>query len=151
MLARPLFEACKKKKVAWTEECEQNFEELKRKLAAEPTTCLPDLNHLFIVASDASNLATGAVLLQEVDGQRRIVDFMSRTFNETEKRYSSIEQEATAILWALKKWEHLLIGRRFKIETDHRPLQWLKNKIDLLSKLGHRRHRVCQRRRQHHR
>ncbi len=36
----------------------------------------------------------------------------------------------------LEKLEHLLIGKRFKIETDHRPLQWLKTKIDLPSKLG---------------
>ena len=131
LLARPLFEACNKKKLVWTGECGQHFEELKRKLAAEPTTCLPNLNYPFIVASEASNIATGAVLLQEVEGQRRIIDFMSMAFNETEKRYSTIEREATAILWALEKWEHFLIGKRFKIETDHRPLQWLKTKIDL--------------------
>ncbi len=59
-----------------------------------------------------------------------------RTFSDTEKRYSTIEREATAILWALDKWHYYLLGRQFTIETDHKPLQWLLTKVDLPGKLG---------------
>ncbi|KAH9398026.1 hypothetical protein TYRP_019400 [Tyrophagus putrescentiae] len=137
-LAEPLFKASNenKKKLAWTDECDLKFRELKEVFAKQPSVWLPNLDHPFIVACDASNLATGAVLLQAINGERRIVDFMSKTFNDTEKRYSTIEREATAILWALEKWEHLLYGRQFRIETDHRPLQWLISKIDVPGKLG---------------
>ena len=47
-----------------------------------------------------------------------------------------IEKEATAIMWALKKWEHFLHGGHFLIETDHRPLQFIESNKDNMSKLG---------------
>src|SRR5699024_11925949 len=65
---------------------------------------------LFIVRTDASGFGMGAVLLQEVDGHRRIIEYASKQFTETQKRYPTIEQEATAILWALIKWQHFLLG-----------------------------------------
>ena len=136
VLAQPLYEATKEKKLKWTDECSIAFEELKVALVNHPTTHLPDLNHPFIVGSDASDKGTGAVLMQDVEGRRRVVDFMSRTFSDTEKRYSTIEREATAILWALDKWHYFLLGRQFTIETDHKPLQWLLTKVDLPGKLG---------------
>ncbi len=136
VMAQPLYQAAKEKKLTWTNECSAAFEELKVALVNHPTTHLPDLNHPFIVGSDASDKGTGAVLMQDVEGQRRVVDFMSRTFNDTEKRYSTIEREATAILWALDKWHYYLLGRQFTIETDHKPLQWLLTKVDLPGKLG---------------
>ena len=97
-LARPLFEASNNKKLLWTEECEEKFKTLKEKLGSFPATFLPNLNVPFIVTSDASDLTTGGVLAQVIDGERRIVDFTSRSFSDAEKRYSTIEHEATAIL-----------------------------------------------------
>ena len=135
-MTQPLYQAAKEKKLTWTSECSLAFEKLKVELVNHPTTHLPDLNHPFILGSDVSDKGTGAVLMQDVGGQRRVVDFMSRTFSDTEKRYSTIEREATAILWAFDKWHYYLLGRQFAIETDHKPLQWLLTKVDLPGKLG---------------
>src|SRR5699024_2999118 len=78
----------------------------------------------------------GAILLLEVDGQRHVVEYASKRFSKAQLRYPIIEKEATAIMFALNKWEHYLLGSKFKIETDHKPLEWLRTKGDCRGKLG---------------
>ena len=75
--------------------------------------------------------------MQVIDAShRRIIEYASKQFNATQRRYATIEQEATDIFWALRKWKHFLLGCGFTLETDHRPLQWLNNKIDAGGKFG---------------
>lgn len=50
---------------------------------------------------------------------------MSRTFNATETNWSTIEQEAFAIYFAIKHWDHFLAGTHFTVETDHRNLVYM--------------------------
>jgi len=135
-LAQPLFDAANKKRLVWSDECEKNFVQLKQKLSASPTVYLPDVNRPFRLTTDASDFAMGAVLYQVVDGEKRINEFLSKTFSATEKRYATIEKEATAILVALEKWRHFLLGSEITIETDHKPLHWLLTKKDCPGKLG---------------
>ena len=42
--------------------------------------------------------------------------------SETEQRYSQIEKEALAIVWACEKFSDQILGKSFQIETDHKPL-----------------------------
>jgi len=53
--------------------------------------------------------------------------FWSRTLNEAETRYSTIEKEMLAIIWAVKYFRPYLYGNKFKVITDHKPLVWLQN------------------------
>ena len=78
----------------------------------------------------------GAVLSQEINGERKVIEFLSKSFTDTERRYSTIEKEATAILVALEKWQHYLLGREVTVETDHKPLIWLMSKKNCGGKLG---------------
>lgn len=57
----------KKVKFVWTVLCEKAFEELKTILQSAPVLTVPDLSSLFKMAFDASDVAAGAVLLQEDD------------------------------------------------------------------------------------
>ena len=136
LLAQPLFEACQSRKLVWTEQCQQNFVTLKKRLAEHAEVYLPDLTVPFMVTCDASEKGMGAVLSQSINGEKRIVEFMSRQFNNTERRYSTIEREATAIWWALRKWQHFLKGVEFVIESDHKPLRWLLSMTDTTPKLS---------------
>ena len=63
------------------------------------------------------------------------IAFASRTLNETEQKYSTIEKELLGIVWACKYFRPYLYGRKFKIFTDHRPLVWLFNLKEPNSKL----------------
>ena len=109
---------------------------LKEELTKPPVTALPDVTKPFIVRTDASGTGMGAVLLQEIDGHRRVIEYASKQFTDTQMRYPTIEQEATAILWALIKWQHFLLGGGFVLETDHRPLQFITTKINSNGKLA---------------
>jgi len=62
----------------------------------------------FTVETDASDFAI-ATLNQ--DGSP--VAFHSRTLSPSEQRHSAVEKEAYAVVEALRKWRHLLIGKHF--------------------------------------
>lgn len=99
----------------------ESFETLKKLLTNSPVLAYPDFNKKFVLQTDASNFAVGAVLSQ--DGHP--ICFASRTLNDHEQNYSTIEKELLAIVWATQQLRPYLFGRRFLIETDHRPLTWL--------------------------
>lgn len=101
------------------------FEFCKTLLVNDPILQYPNFSEPFVLTTDASNIALGAVLSQGKIGSDLPVAYASRTLNETEQNYSTIEKETLAIVWAVKYFRPYLFGKRFTIVTDHRPLQWL--------------------------
>ena len=77
-----------------------------------------DSNKEPIIQCDASKKGLGAVLLQE--GQ--LVVYILRTLTETEQRYSSIEWELLAVVFALERLNCYTYGFRTKVQTDQEPL-----------------------------
>ena len=112
--------------VKWTEDCQRGVEEIQRVLLAKPVLMLPDLSQEFILRTDASATGMGGVLLQEKDGLLHPVKCISKKFSETQLRYSTIERECLAIVWALTTLARYLLGKEFILQTDHRPLTFLK-------------------------
>ncbi|KAL8625691.1 hypothetical protein ACOMHN_043966 [Nucella lapillus] len=82
--------------------------------------------HRYMLRTDASDKGIGAVLLQERDGDLRPVAYSSKKLNNAEQNYSTIEKECLGVVWAIKKFEPYLYGSHFILETDHRPLEYLK-------------------------
>lgn len=101
------------------------FEMCKNILINEPILQYPNFNETFLLTTDASNYAIGAVLSQGKVGSDLPIAYASRTLNASETNYSTIEKELLAIVWAVKYFRPYLFGRKFKIITDHKPLQWL--------------------------
>ena len=75
---------------------------------------------------DASSVGVGAVLLHVFpDGSERPVSFASRVLSKAEKNYSVIHKEALAIYWAVNKFYQYLMGNKFRLCSDHKPLEAL--------------------------
>ena len=83
------------------------------------------MNGPFILYTDASPFAIGAVLAQVQNGLERVICYASKSLNKAQIRYSTTKRELLAIVNYTR-----LLGRRFKTITDHRALQWLHNSKD---------------------
>ena len=104
-------------------------------MTQEAVVQYPDFTKPFIIITDASGFAVGAILSQGKIGQEKKVVFASRTLNQAEQNYSTIEKESTAILWACRHFRPYLLGRNFTIVIDHKPLTWMFNVKDPSSRL----------------
>ena len=104
---------------------------IKAELARPTTLALYSPDALTKIAADASAYGMGAVLLQQQSGAWQPVAFASRSMTDTEKRYSQIEKEALALVWACEKFSDYVIGKAIFVETDHKPLVPLLDKTNL--------------------
>ena len=109
----------------WTTECEEAFQMMKRLLTTAPILGYPRLDVGFILDTDASNFAIGAVLSQEQEGTERVIAYASRTLNRAEQNYCVTRRELLAVVTFLKHFRHYLYGQQVKVRTDHGALRWL--------------------------
>lgn len=137
-LMLPLQELTKKRtRFLWTDECEQAFIDIKEALTSTPCLHLPKWDQPFIVHSDWSKGAIGAVLsqLDPKTGLEHPIHFASRSLSAAERNYAPTEGECLALVWAVQKFRTYLHGHRFVVHTDHASLQWLNNARFTNSKL----------------
>jgi hypothetical protein len=109
----------------WNDEHTVTFNKLKQSLMTAPALKMPDVTKPFVLRTDASNVALGGVLLKEHNGYIHPVIYISQKLLPREVRYSTIEKECMAIVWAITKLQAYLYGTEFTLETDHRPLEYL--------------------------
>lgn len=102
------------------------FNTLKAILSTDQILTYPQFDHPFILTTDASGFALGAVLSQIQDNVEKPIAFASRTLSDTESRYATNEKEALAIIWAVNKFKPYLYGQKFTLITDHKPLTFIK-------------------------
>jgi hypothetical protein len=119
-IAAPLTTLLKKDAFSWTPEATKAFEKLKDAMCRAPVLATPDFTKTFIIECDASGNGIGAVLMQ--DG--RPIAFESRPIKGKNLLKPIYEKEMLAILHALKQWRPYLLGRHFKVKTDHDSLKY---------------------------
>lgn len=118
----------KKKRLTWTKEMMSSFNELKNILTTPPILSPPNQSGMFILDTDASNIAIGAVLSQiSADGEERVVHYASNRLSKREKLYCTTRKELLSVVYYVKYFRHYLLGKRFIIRTDHKSLFWLKS------------------------
>ncbi|GFY24429.1 retrovirus-related Pol polyprotein from transposon 297 [Trichonephila clavipes] len=128
-IARPLSNLSKKSTAwKWSEIEQQAFQTLKQCLITPPILRQVDPKKPFIIRTDASSYALGAVLLQgESPTDEQPVEYASRLLSSAEKNYSTTEREALAVVWALNKFRGYIEGAEITVASDHQPLKWLMN------------------------
>lgn len=111
---------------AWTTECEESFQSLKRKLVNAPVLAFANFSQPFILEVDASHSGLGAVLSQEEKGKVRPIAYASRSLKPPEKNYSSMKLEFLAMKWAMtERFREYLWGQLCVVWTDNNPLSYL--------------------------
>ncbi len=79
--------------------------------------------------TDVSNFVLGIMLGQNLDNTiEKIIYYASRLMNSAEKNYTTIEKEALAVIYAVNKFKHHLLGNNFVFYVDHQTSFYLVNK-----------------------
>ena len=81
-----------------------------------------DRNAPITLIADASLEALGSVLLQEQGGINRVIAYGHRGLPEVESRYSQTEWETLGVAWACEHFKMYLLGSKFGLITDYKPL-----------------------------
>ena len=106
----------------------KSFTALKVVLETAPVLPLTDFEKQFVVTTDASDVAVGAILEQKFGSELQLIPFASRKLNATEIRYSMYDREMLGTVWALGQWKHHFQGPQpIVIQTYHVPLRHLQN------------------------
>lgn len=128
-IARPLNDLLlKNKKFIWTSECEEAFIKIKTIFMSKPILISPNFQAPFIIAVDASDVGIGGVLFQKgEDGEVYPISYYSKKLLTAERKYSTIEKEALALIRTISHFRPYLTNLSFPVEvwTDHNPLVFI--------------------------
>ncbi|KAL5520967.1 hypothetical protein ACEPAF_2970 [Sanghuangporus sanghuang] len=128
-IVKPLTGLTGKVEWKWGEEEQRAFEELKSRLSSPSVLAIPNKEGPFQVEADASDFASGGVLLQRQDDKWKVIAYRSSTFLEAEHNYEIYDKEMLAIVQALKEWWQYLQGAKkpFEVWTDHANLTYFRS------------------------
>ncbi|KAL3680009.1 hypothetical protein R1sor_022965 [Riccia sorocarpa] len=97
----------------------------------------PRWDMIFHIHTDASGVAVGAVLAQPQDPKLDMpIYFANRTLNKSERDYTTIEREALAMVYDVKKFKSYLQGNKFVFFVDHQALTYLVNKVHITGRIA---------------
>jgi hypothetical protein len=116
-------------KFQWNDECQHGLDTLKEKMVITPILVFPHWEKTFHVHVDESAIELGAILAQPRAGDLdHPIAFASKNLSELEHNYNTTEREGLAMVYALQKFRHYLLGKCFKMFTNHSALKYLVNK-----------------------
>lgn len=121
VLSRPLTDLLKKDNFIWSDNTAQAFNNLKVALTSAPVLALPNYSTPFVVETDASGIGIGAILMQN----GHPIAFISKGLSSCQVALSVYEKELLALVFAVTKWYHNLLGKYFIVKTDQKALKYL--------------------------
>ena len=125
-LVEPMRECLRGDTFQWTAAAQSSYDAVKAHIVNSPALSVFDPSLPTIVSTDASDYGLGAILTQmHPDGTERTVACASRSLNSAERKYSIVEKEALACVWAAERWRTFLWGTKFTLRTDHQALTTL--------------------------
>ncbi|GBG63145.1 hypothetical protein CBR_g36914 [Chara braunii] len=135
-IAAPLRRLLKKEAIwKWDKDCTSALEKLKRALIEYPILKVADPSLRFVVTMDASQYGIGAVLQQDDCNGYRPVEFMSARMPSETVATSTYGRELYPLRQTSEHWKHYLLGRHFKVYSDHETRRWLKTQAKMTPKL----------------
>ncbi len=108
----------------WKQEHTDRLKRIKEALSTEAMGYF-DESWQTELTTDASPTGLGAVLAQKDPKnptKRKIILYASRALTEVEQRYSQVEREALAVVWACERLKLNLIGKEFELNVDNKAI-----------------------------
>jgi hypothetical protein len=122
----------KDNKFQWTKEFQQSLDTQNQKMITAPIMVFLDWSKEFNVHVDASSIAIATFLAQLGSGDiDHPLAFARNNLSTTERNYTTMEREGLAMVNALQKFRHYLLGGHFKMFNNHYALKYLVNKTML--------------------
>ncbi|GBL64788.1 Transposon Tf2-6 polyprotein, partial [Araneus ventricosus] len=122
-IVEPLVKLTKKNTpFVWSVECENAFNTVQEIILKKPTLKNFDPNLPISLITDASKIAICGILLQKKDNVYYPLEFFSRKLTPAECKYPSIRRELLAIYASVKHFHDQLLGEKFELLTDAKPL-----------------------------
>ena len=115
--------------------CLSAFKEIKFRLVIASIMATPYWNKELEIMCDASDYAMGEVLGQRTEKIFRTIYYTSKTFNEAQENYSTIEKEILAMVFSCEKFRPYILGSHVIIHTDHATIKYLMAKKDAKPRL----------------
>ena len=111
-----------KKSFQLTDTATSAFNTIKSALAKATLLNHPSSEAPYCLMVDASNVAVGGVLQQQIQGHWQPISFFSKRLQPAEVKYSTFGRKLLAIYLSIRHFRHYLEGREFYVLTDHKPL-----------------------------
>jgi len=124
-----------KGKIKWTPELRKAFDSVKQIFADDILLRMIDWTKTMYLTTDACLTGIGAWIGQkDENGVLQPVICASKKLTPTQQRWSATKRELWALMWAMNKFRHYLIGRWFIARVDHKPLvEMLKNRMTVMT------------------
>ena len=141
-ITRPLTQLTKKDtnvQASWNSSHDEAVLKLKQAMMTYPILRQPMNDRPYMICSDSSKFATGAVLCQKWDDKWCAVAYVSRLFRGPELNYSVQEWEALGIIYALKKFNHYICATphlKIRLYSDHQSLQFMHTQKGLSGRMA---------------
>ncbi len=122
------------KEPTWTKDYRALFDLFKIAIESSVTLHFPDYSLPWIIRSDSSDNAVGAVLFQEHGSSpdeivHQPIAFASQKYSGAAVNWDTFKKEAYALYYAVTKFGYYLRGKEFVLETDHRNLVWIESSL----------------------
>jgi hypothetical protein len=125
-------------KWSWSSTMQRDFEEMREKFSYSIYLVQPDDTQDYIINTNASAKAIGAVLMQkDKDGRINIISTASRILTPAKQRYTTCELELMAIVYTVRKFRVYIYSHKVTLNPDHKSLIFLKNCIVTSNRVAH--------------
>ena len=117
----------KERQFYWSAECENSFKTINAAFKDTISLNYTDFTKLFIVDYNASDFGIGGVLSHVVrPGVEQTVSYFSRTLSQAERKYEVTHKKMLALVDSLRHFRCYVLGKKFKVRTDHSAFQCLR-------------------------
>ena len=110
--------------IDWTTNLSEKFEQLKTLMLLAPVVRLTDVEKEFVLETDGSKVAVGAVQTQQFDdtGLEHPIEFFDRALSGSKRNYAAYELEMYAVVRAVDHFQMFRLEREFLLRTGHMAL-----------------------------